>query len=126
MPLVFQHRTGDESFCTKLTGLGQRGLTIPDATVEVGEKKLVTLVVSNQCSEPDHLDEGEPLGALHPVRMLAESDPDGIVSATQAEDREERKNKLFKVVAVESIKIPPTQLDQLQELVSEFTDMFAL
>ena len=89
----------------------------------------MTLVVSNQGSEPVHLDEGEPLGALHPVRMieqLAESDSDGIVSATQAEDREERKKKLFAALAVESIEIQPTQLDQLHNLVSDFTDLFAL
>ncbi len=58
-------------FEPKLQLLGERGLSIADATVSPDESRVVTLVVQNLSLQPMHPKKGEILGNIEPVMVVS-------------------------------------------------------
>ena len=130
---------GTSLFEPDLQALSQKGLSMADAVVGVGDGKGTTLVISNQGTEPVQLEEGVVLGRLQPVTLLDDWTPlkipeDGKnqsrttsqVAAIQCEDGKDRREELLTALNFEDIELPQVEHDQLRELVTEFSDLFAL
>lgn len=81
---------------------------MPDAVVEVGDGKMLTLLVTNGGTKVAHLEDEERLGELHPAEVVnhplepdcdCEQEVKHQVAAVQVEEQEERKKRLFTALA---------------------------
>ena len=140
-------------FEPELQSLGERGLTMADAVVGVGDGGGLTMVVTNQGTAPVRLEVGEVLGELQPASIVLEggladgketetetapSTPSRVqqtegglqkithVAAVQSKRRREREEQLLEAWRLENTDLPRGELDQLRSVVEEFADLFAL
>ena len=122
-------------FEPELKTLREKGLTMTDAVVKVGEKGEVTLVITNQGLEAIELSEGEVLGKLEPVTLVKQSSKlltrkedtsDSKIAAIDARDKREREEQLLSALSLDSVQLGSSEHQQLQALVTEFADIFAL
>ena len=141
-------------FEPELQSLGERGLTMADAVVGVGDGGGLTMVVTNQGTTPVQLEVGEVLGELQPASIVLEGGlADGKETETEThvgaapstpsrvQQTEGGPQKITHVAAVQSksrrereeqlleaLKLENADLPQrqLHSLVEEFADLFAL
>ena len=85
------------------------------------------------------LEEGDVLGELQPATLLdtgdltAEEEVDHshqvsltVAAISSSTSREKRERELLTLLNLKSVRVEATELKMLQELVVEFTDLFAL
>ena len=118
--------------------LRERGLAMADAVVGVGDGKGMKLLITNHGNTSAQLESGEIIGSLQSVTLVEdENQPDHVpvteshytphVAALQAErNNEEQMSMLFSALGWDQVELPQRELDQLQKLVVEFVDLFAM
>ena len=103
--------------------------------VEVGERGEVTLVITNQGLGANELSEGEVLGKLEPVTLVKQSSKflsqeedtsDSKIAVIDARYKREREEQLLSALSLDSVQLESSEHQQLQDLVIEFADIFAL
>ena len=122
-------------FEPELQALGQRGIAMAIAVMGIGVGKRMTLVISNQGTAVQ-LEEGVILGKLQPVTLLDDWAPlkkledwenqvVPHVATIHSENVKERQKELVPVLNLDEVDLPHTELSQLKEIVSEYSDLFA-
>ena len=110
-----------------------------DAVVGIGDGGGMTLLVLNRGPGPILLEEGDVLGEIQPATLLdtgdlsAEEEVDHghqvsltVAAISSSTSRAKRERELLTLLDLKSVRVEATELKMLQELVVEFTDLFAL
>ena len=129
--------TGDHVFEPALKSLHTMGLSMADAVVAIGEGGEVNLVVANHGREPVHLEKGQVLGEMEPTTVLESNETIGkekyeqkgvvdVAVIVEGDGCGGREAELLTTLALHSADLQRDELKQLEELVMEFSDLFAL
>ena len=129
-----------------------RGLSMPEALVELDENHCITLVLENATLEPTRLKKGQILGHLHPTELILqlsipEESPDEITAENEegAECSQEMtttiayteesteycpveawKQRLIEMLHLDDCSLTAEQHIQLETFLRENEDVFAL
>ena len=111
--------------------LYKQRLFLPEAVVEPDVEGCVMMVMENHGCEPVVLEEGYVLGELQDVKCNEASDGEGrqgVVSAVIMGDDfgEERLQRLKEKVKFDPSNLADGEVDQLNDLLVEYADVFAL
>ena len=111
--------------------LHEKGLSMADAVVEVGNSNGVNLVVANRRTEPVLLHEGEVLGKIQPVTLMEHADDDQpnslrVAAIAREKDCSGREKELWAALDIDAVGLRVTECEQLRSLVMEFSDVFVL
>ena len=129
-----------------------RGLSMPEALVELDENRCITLVLENATLEPTRLKKGRILGYLHPTELILQPSIPEEVSDEITTDNEEgvecsgemtttiayteesaeccpleaRKQRLMEMLHLNDCSLTAEQHIQLETFLQENEDVFAL
>ena len=132
-----------------IPSLTKKGLSMADAVVGNGDGGGVVLVVTNLGTEPAHPEVGEVLGGLQPALAVedlarstdmrgaedfhAQGESIGVdvpsmmqVAAVRSDTARERVKQLLDALSLDQLEVSMAEREKLQELVEDFTALFAL
>ena len=114
--------------------MDETDVTMMDSLVEVGEGTCVALVVENHGQEPIRLKKGTTLGSVIPVMEVErEEDVEGqgrsalvSVLCNEPSTARGRTSVLLEKLDLQQGQLSPAQLQQLQDFLTSYADIFAM
>ena len=128
--------------------LGMKGLSMAEAATEPDTDNCVTLIMQNDALEPTHLKKGQVLGRVYPASLSPNAEQGSsneeeqrlfapslnqLSSAPQDPERQgqcemgtTRRDQMFAAIDLDQSTLTEEQCQQLQALLCEYADIFAL